>query len=1130
MIRGFIGRADLVEALRRGDESLLAATAELLDFETRIRFVDEPREPVDGIKGDRNDPDEQVTVSAANWTQFRPVKVAYWRLVYHAEVGPASDGKSNEPTTRRPNDKAWRDCPKIVPVAQPLATEREIRTQLRKASSRTATGRSPDITLLIDRICRGELVDRIPLEKIRSWSASLHVIQDRAGRLTPYWTDQDFVCRVLRKLYPDYSLTISRIWDDSSTPQVLWPKSRRGMWSPPPAATEILVLSDLGCLAGDPDLRSELQRQWQEWGQQFEQVGNRTTALIPFRREEIPSALAAYWNPVAWEVAPYQPGTPDALDLLMAFVSPAVRLEPGLLREIRRLMPGGHGNPGLEARVFEHDAVRSQNSVAASFDAAFLPRLRAAFEQCDPELKEAVLNLIRDWRSKLHEAIWFEEVLGLDSETRKWFAKDVEDAVKFFREYGSKIGRGNAGFVNWDDVVIWARGFLDRVPNVLWRDEQLGEALHAMQQAVKPEGPAEVSAGMQPRFMPSSASNEIGLEIRHEGREFILTPAASDSQAQRGSWMGSIRTKNRELKVSFEEPEQMLVGRDFEAGDSFWLAGRPPAWAHKWDRDDHGLWCSFLIGTVEQIMRWVPAGSSSMGSPEDEEGRLPDEMPQRWVTIPEGFWIFETPCTQALWDAVMDENRCSFKGPNRPVENVSWHDCQEFIDRLNKQVPGLELHLPTETQWEFACRAGNPAPRYGETSDIAWFSENSDRTTHDVKLKTPNALGLHDMLGNVSEWCLNPSRRTNRSTRGGSWAHSAQNMRAAGRSELRSADRYGNLGFRCLSSSEASQPRGAVVSGSASQRGGARETATSEPPRSEKKSPTPRKARQFTWRDETPELRIDIPATAWLNIESDQETVAFRRDAAPDWAVRSGRDAFGLWAEFEYRRVCQRLRWIPPGRFLMGSAAEPEHFWLKETPQHTVTIQQGFWMFDSPCTQELYTAVKEKHESSFRGPQRPVEKVTWHDCQEFIERLNQEKRGLNLSLPSEAEWEYCCRAGSGAERYGEIDAIAWYDSNSNRETHDVKQLAPNAWGLFDMLGNVWEWCLDEPRDYSVPLPAERVLSAAAARVLRGGSWNSPTQSVQAAYRYAVQPEARFVTLGFRCLSYSEPSQYRATEA
>lgn len=203
------------------------------------------------------------------------------------------------------------------------------------------------------------------------------------------------------------------------------------------------------------------------------------------------------------------------------------------------------------------------------------------------------------------------------------------------------------------------------------------------------------------------------------------------------------------------------------------------------------------------------------------------------ATISQGYWLFDTPCTQALWQVVMKDNRSRFKTPNRPVENVSWNDAQEFIGLINKR--GLSLSLPTETQWEYACRANNIADSYSGYSyhlddivnvydvlniytltldDIAWYSANSGGETHPVGLKFPNGWGLYDMLGNVNEWCLSGKQDYGIETkihhndafktgtlhvfRGGSWLGDARHVRAAHRDLNTPDDRYEILGFRCV--------------------------------------------------------------------------------------------------------------------------------------------------------------------------------------------------------------------------------------------------------------------------------------------------------------------------------------------
>jgi hypothetical protein len=165
--------------------------------------------------------------------------------------------------------------------------------------------------------------------------------------------------------------------------------------------------------------------------------------------------------------------------------------------------------------------------------------------------------------------------------------------------------------------------------------------------------------------------------------------------------------------------------------------GCPPEWAAAWGQDRYGPWVELHVGAGRQRLRWLPPGRFHMGSPAEEEGRDTEEGPRHLVTLSRGFWLFDTPCTQALWEAVMSENPSRFRSPERPVEQVDWDDCQTFITQLNEQLPGLHLSLATEAQWEYACRAGSETATYagdlrivGENNapslnNIAWYGGNS---------------------------------------------------------------------------------------------------------------------------------------------------------------------------------------------------------------------------------------------------------------------------------------------------------------------------------------------------------------------------------------------------------------------
>ncbi|MDA1273469.1 MAG: SUMF1/EgtB/PvdO family nonheme iron enzyme [Verrucomicrobia bacterium] len=153
------------------------------------------------------------------------------------------------------------------------------------------------------------------------------------------------------------------------------------------------------------------------------------------------------------------------------------------------------------------------------------------------------------------------------------------------------------------------------------------------------------------------------------------------------------------------------------------VTGCPPLWASAWGEDDFGPWVEIVVGDATQRMRWIPPGRFLMGVPKGEEHYDWETVGQREVTIAAGFWLFDTPCTQGFWEAVMGENPSYFKNgesKRRPVEQVSWDDCRKFLDTVNQRLPGLNLGLPGETQWEYACRAGTTGARYAEELDMAW--------------------------------------------------------------------------------------------------------------------------------------------------------------------------------------------------------------------------------------------------------------------------------------------------------------------------------------------------------------------------------------------------------------------------
>lgn len=214
--------------------------------------------------------------------------------------------------------------------------------------------------------------------------------------------------------------------------------------------------------------------------------------------------------------------------------------------------------------------------------------------------------------------------------------------------------------------------------------------------------------------------------------------------------------------------------------------------------------------------------------------------------------------------------------------------------------------------------------------------------------------------------------------------------------------------------------------------------------------------------------------------------------------------------------------YIPPGRFMMGST----NGLSDEKPMHEVTISQAFYIGRYEVTQGQWQAVMGKNPSKFKGcgSNCPVENVSWNDALHFINKLNQANNSYTYRLPTEAEWEYACRAGTTGDYYSQdVDVIGWYEGNSGTKTHAVGAKQPNAFGLYDMSGNVWEWCKDwyHPNYEGAPSDGSAWLDGGEQkyRVLRGGSGNSNASFLRSALRLYVTPDSSLVFFfGFRVVA------------
>ena len=426
-----------------------------------------------------------------------------------------------------------------------------------------------------------------------------------------------------------------------------------------------------------------------------------------------------------------------------------------------------------------------------------------------------------------------------------------------------------------------------------------------------------------------------------------------------------------------------------------------------------------------------------MGSPHGALGSENDET-QHQVNLTRGFYLQTTEVTQGQWKSVMGSNFSMFSncGDDCPVENVSWDEVQEFIRKLSSNDKSKKYRLPTEAEWEYACRAGTDTSfAFGNCLSTGQANYNGDypmsgcskgenrKSPIPVASLEPNARGLYDMHGNVWEWChdwygkytsnkitdpAGPSSGSYRVIRGGSWKHEARNCRSARRSRCAPIYKSHSVGFRLVSEdidSENSSKKGkqSVISDSA-------EIENSEAKKSDMVS-----------------------------------------------------SEFGM----DFVR-------IEPGNFIMGSPLE-EPGKSSDEKLHKVTLTQSIYIQTTEVTQKQWEAVMGNNPSGFSncGDDCPVENVSWDDVQEFIRRLNNRKSSEKYRLPTEAEWEYVCRAGTDTPfpfgrclsteqaNYNGNYFLSGCSKGKNRKTTlPVASLKANDWGLYDMHGNVWEWCQD----------------------------------------------------------------------
>ncbi len=806
--------------------------------------------------------------------------------------------------------------PAIVPPA-PLASPARLGSMLRRMLTIPWPGSNVDAPKLVRLLASLRPIRRLPRKHHRSWPRRLQIYWDQTQALGPCLDDQRAVLTWLRRWRGEAGLECIVLSENGAARW--YPNRRRGQGPreaqtprPPDAGTTILALTDMGFADGE----ITRQARWSRLHSQAVRAGADCHALVLAPRPRWQHALAQAWRAQAWDRAPGTGDSAQALEDLFVLLSPAIRIESGLLRDVRRLV-------GADLGV-ELDAWRDSRVMwrAAALGMVLDPQqahgLQGRFRELPRERRDDVVKLLERFHRQLSPNILEEErvaagedepLVAIASQAKGLVDKNShhDDLPKAVSSYLERlVGRlsPEAWSKHPELTALWAAahrtrdGFATPFPDgiepqqVLWALEsvpqptawllfQKGTELRLLPGAGLPvtSDLGSLLTQIQTRFPRLAArwhpaGGKARTAIVEAGRPFKLPLSAEPPEVRRVELVGDLGKAEIRLDSRPEWADRFwrdsdglwvettVRGFEWSTGKTESWMGRKatsltiepqdlptrllwPTWATHLSKDERGVSAELDLGdNVVTLLRWIPPGRFLMGSPKYEKGRDDDEGPQHWVALTQGFWLADAPCTQAEWRVVMGTEPSHHKGEGLakekrdklPVEQVTWEDCQQFCEKLRARFPGLEAMLPSEAQWEYACRAGTasgfndgsactePTGKDPALAKLGWFSENSAGGTRPVRERERNHWGLHDMHGNVWEWCqdqygdyvpedqedpIRVAGRAGRVGRGGSWVNLAGICRSACRVGGQPDERNRLLGFRLASgqSGQVSQER-----------------------------------------------------------------------------------------------------------------------------------------------------------------------------------------------------------------------------------------------------------------------------------------------------------------------------------
>jgi formylglycine-generating enzyme required for sulfatase activity len=984
--RGALARADLLRSLA-ALESLGAAETACVALAGSLHFVLADQTPVAPA----------LKLSAAGAPPAVPDVALPAPAVLPGKTDAGTAGDASAP--RLPLSPVWFDLIRVEPVAEPeplpqaLTAEQyrprqstplvfsplqampRLTRRMRAALTEAHAGRALDVAAAIGLLARGRAPVRWPRLVWPTPPAQVTLVVDRNLHLRPYWGDQNQVVQALAQWLGPGQITTFTVQGDPWQPLACW--ARGAAQRPVPAlrtaaaGQTVLLLTDMGLLAQPPEGARQPARtpepaaRWLQALRVLAGSGARVLLCPPCSPALAPALPVAWFAQgqagAAGKISP-QSGQPsrlgasagalasasagaagaasasaNPLELLLTLLSCARRIEPELVRAMRRLLPQLAAEPGLEAQLWAASHCLEIGYDVCVWRADQVVWYRQQFElgpnqpgsPITPALQQQVLDTLLAVHAVRGRAIEMQEILVWAShvaqDTARPYQAKIDEAQAWLAALPQGVGSNGldeAGLLDFacqtqaaqgGDEALTRRFYAAFGP--LW-----GVACRAAERDNRPLPPSGgLPAERLAHWRQATAGPLRHWQVRQHGQQLLLVDGADAV----GGAVGIPGTPNTPGTIGLPFASATLAIAQQAGAEAGFGAGRqvqaaaqaeypigpaapelryrlytdnlllelgevqPPFVAAERGRDKYGLYADLhfvpparakgkakpkgkkkqrtaareaaglaVAGSVVAMQklrfRYIAPGIFLMGSPEDEAGRYDREGPQHPVVISHGFWLLDTTCTQSLWQTIMGENPSHFNGkgrsggPNHPVENVSWLDVQQFLQKLSTVLgdaglallaPGCQITLPTEAEWEFACRAGSTTPwnfgteiNTGLVNYSGEFSWNYDNIVEDYRACTvdvvqfsANFWGLYQMHGNVWQWCADELRgfdetaseqpvldpglpvtlaplaggqQKSRALRGGSWRDAALLARSACRGGFAPVGRYGDLGFR----------------------------------------------------------------------------------------------------------------------------------------------------------------------------------------------------------------------------------------------------------------------------------------------------------------------------------------------